>query len=235
MNHLFIITSAINTRFGKHTREERILQTLHTLKSVYDRVPGAKIVVIESSAIKLEQEMVDKFQDSTHCLIDMSGNEVLADIHEKNENWDIVKNLSEIMCFHSGLKMLENSDLFTDIDRIHKLSGRYRLNDNFDLNLYEKHKNKIIVGKKLPTPFNKVVDIPYQYVSRLWSWPIKHHTKIKKFYSDALTELDTRYRAGRYADIEHLLYKNLPTKLVYEAEVVGVEGNLGQNDRFVQN
>jgi hypothetical protein len=235
MNHLFIITSAINTRFGHHTREDRVLQTLHTLKSVYEKAPGAKIVVVESSAIPLEQDIVDKFQDSTHCFINMSGNEMLADIHEKNENWDIVKNVSEIICFHSALKMLDNSDMLTGIDRVHKLSGRYRLNDKFDLNLYEKQKNKIIVGTKLPTPFNKVVDIPYQYVSRLWSWPIKHHTKVKKFYSDAFTEMDMRLRAGRYADIEHLLYKNLPPKLVYEAEFIGVEGNLGQNNRFVQN
>jgi hypothetical protein len=47
--------------------------------------------------------------------------------------------------------------------------------------------------------------------------------------------MDMRLRAGRYADIEHLLYKNLPPKLVYEAEFIGVEGNLGQNNRFVQN
>lgn len=235
MNHLFVISSAINTKFGEFDSNQRLLQTYRTFKSVHDRVPNAKLAVIESSGYPLDTEIVESLQNVLHCLVDMSRNHEVAKIHSGTPNWDIVKNACEIMCFSVGFSMLYGTEIFDGIDRIHKLSGRYLLTDDFDLSLYEKYPDKIIITEKLPTTFGERVNIPYQYVSRLWSWPIQHHGIVRKFYIEALEELKDRLDNGKYADIEHLMYLLLPKDLIQEVPVIGVEGLIGGNKRYVRN
>ena len=235
MNHLFVISSAINTKFGEFDSNQRLLQTYRTFKSVHDRVPNAKVAVIESSGYPLDPEIVKSLQNVLHCLVDMSRNEEVSRIHRSTPNWDIVKNACEIMCFTAGFNMIQETGILDGIDRIHKLSGRYLLTDDFDLSLYEKYPDKIIITEKLPTTFGEFVNIPYQYVSRLWSWPIQHHDTIKKFYLEALMELKDRVDNRKYADIEHLMYLLLPKDLIQEVPLVGVEGLIGGNKRYVRN
>jgi len=235
MNHLFIISSAINTKFGEFDSNQRLLQTYRTFKSVYDRIPDAKVAVIESSGYPLDNDVVEALHGVVHCLVDMSRNEEVSKIHNSTPNWDIVKNACEIMCFSAGFNMIDKTGLLEGIDRIHKLSGRYLLTNDFDTSLYEKYPDKIIITEKLETTFGTRVDIPYQYVSRLWSWPIQHHETVKKFYVDALLELKDRIENNRFADIEHLMYLLLPKDLVQEVPLVGVEGLIGGNKRYVRN
>ena len=51
MKSAFIITSALNTRFGVYTPEQRLEQTLATIKSVRERNPGAKIFAVELAGV----------------------------------------------------------------------------------------------------------------------------------------------------------------------------------------
>jgi hypothetical protein len=235
MNHLFVISSAINTKFGEFDSNQRLLQTYRTFKSVHDRVPNAKLAVFESSGYPLDSETVQALHNVVHCLVDMSKNKEVSRIHNSTPNWDIVKNACEIMCFNIGFSMLPDTGMLDGIDRIHKLSGRYLLTDDFDLSVYEKYPDKIIITEKYPTTFGERVDIPHQFVSRLWSWPIQHHSIIRKFYVEALEELKNRLDNGRYADIEHLMYLLLPKDLIQEVPLVGVEGLLGGNKHYVRD
>ena len=235
MNHLFVISSAINTKFGEFDSNQRLLQTYRTFKSVHDRVPNAKLAVFESSGYPLDDDIVQALQNVLHCLVDMSKNPEVTKIHNSTPNWDIVKNACEIMCFSVGFSIIQNTGILDGIDRIHKLSGRYLLTDDFDLSLYEKYPDKIIIIEKYPTTFGGRVDIPYQYASRLWSWPIQHHGIIRKFYIEALEELKDRLDKGKYADIEHLMYLLLPKDLIQEVPMIGVEGLLGANKHYVRD
>lgn len=235
MNHLFVISSAINTKFGLFDSDQRLLQTYRTFKSVYDRIPNARIAVIESSGYPLDPDVVEALHGVVHCLVDMSRNEEVSKIHNSTPNWDIVKNACEMMCFSAGFGMMDKTNILEGIDRVHKLSGRYLLNDDFDPSLYEKYPDKIIITEKLETTFGERVNIPYQYVSRLWSWPIQHHELIKQFYIDAIFNLKDRIENGKYADIEHLMYLLLPKDLIQEVPLVGVEGLIGGNKRYVKN
>lgn len=235
MKHLFIVSSAVNTKFGEFDSNQRLLQTYRTLKSVYDRVPDARVAVIESSGIPLDDDTIQSLHNVVHCLIDMSKNPTVNKIYNSTPNWDIVKNVCEILCFSLSFQMLEDNGQLEGIDRIHKISGRYTLNDNFDLSLYEKYSDKIILTGKREAPFSKKIDIPYQYTSRLWSWPIELHSEIKTFYTDAMVELRERIPSGRYVDIEHLLYKLLPSEHIQEVPEVGVEGMIAGTKEFVSD
>jgi len=154
------------------------------------------------------------------------------------DNWDIVKNSTEILCFGKTLRLcLEDGD-FDGCDRIHKMSGRYILNAKFNesLPLYEKYADRIIIGEKYKSQFPPgVTGIDLQYMARLWSWPADITERIVKVYEDSLNYIAQRVTDGGYADIEHVLYKFLPADLVTEIPVLGVEGSIAPNGQPIQN
>lgn len=229
--HLFIITSAINTKFGSYDPDQRLLQTYDTFKTIKERVPDAKIIVFESSGYKMEPEKIKLLGERTDCIIDMSGDPNIQKFYNGTDNWDIVKNMCEIMCFGSGLQMLEdNTEYLKECDVVHKLSGRYVLTDDFNLDYYEQYPDKIIYHEKMESQFDpKFVGIPYQYPSMLYSWDISKLPVIKEFYKQAMVELSSRLSQGKYADIEHLMYSLIPEEHVHQVPMIGVMGRLGQN------
>jgi hypothetical protein len=147
MNHLFLISSAIKTKFGAFDEEARFNQTLQTIDSIQKRIPNASIVMIESSGIAIEDELLLKLKEIPNiAIINMSGHPYLKSVVDNNEHWDVVKNLCELIAFNSALKLLEEeTNILEGVDRIHKLSGRYTLSDDFDLNIYEQFPNSIIL------------------------------------------------------------------------------------------
>ena len=231
--HLFILSSAIETRFGVFDSNQRLLQTANTLNTIYEKVPDAKIYIVESSAEALSSEVKSSLENSCHCIFDLSGNKKLQQV-AKLDNWDFVKNYSEIIAFHSAFKAFGDSKLLDGFDRIHKISGRYVLNDNFNPKVYDKHSDKIIFAKKVKTTFTNM-GIDYQYISRLWSWPKEHHAVVVSLYAAFLEEIKNRSQDKKYVDIEHLLYMMTPKHLIHEVNKIGVEGLLGPNSRLVRN
>ena len=47
VKHAFVVTSAINSKFGVFSPEQRLTQTLDTIKSIKAKLPTAKIFVME--------------------------------------------------------------------------------------------------------------------------------------------------------------------------------------------
>ena len=235
INHFVIITSAINTVHGAFDPDTRLLQTLNTIQSVYDNIPNVKIAIVESSGQPMEKNIIDKLHKITSCIIDMSNDTTLKYIHDNTENWDIVKNLCELLSFNSALKMLEDNNQFEGIDRIHKLSGRYVVNEDFKPEVYEEFSDKIIVPQRIKTQFPKKVGQRYQYMSRLWSWPTSLLPEIHTFYQESIDFYKQRFEENLYIDIEHMMFKFLPKKHIHEIPLVGVHGRLAQTKEFVRN
>jgi hypothetical protein len=245
MNHLFLISSAIKTKFGIFDVEERTYQTFQTIDSIQKRIPTAKIVIIESSGVPLEQDRLSKLRNVSNLVVNMSGDNFLNRVFYNTDNWDLVKNMSELTAFNSALTMLEEqTDIFEGVDRIHKISGRYTLNGDFNLNVYTQFPDKIILPMRSRSqfieelnpggaPFN--TNIPFQYMSRLWSWPKSLHKEIKKFYRSASDEFVRRARIDSKVDMEHLLFLLLPPEHIQEIPLIGIRGRLGQNGSHVDN
>jgi len=235
MNHLFILSSAIHTKFGMYDTDQRVLQTHKTINSIKQRVPNARIVIIESGGYAIPKDVLANLIDQVTLIVDMSSHPNVQAIHDSTPNWDLVKNVCEVMCFNLAFPTLEQHKVFDGVDRIHKISGRYELNDHFDPAIYEKYTNKIIFSPKMNNMYDKGMKIPYMYISRLWSWPKCHHQLVKDFYQKAIIEMKKRTQKNWYVDIEHLLYKFLPQKHIHEVPLIGIQGNLAANRDFVSN
>ena len=235
IKHCFIVTSAVNSKFGVYTPEERLTQTVITLQNIKFRVPDAKIIVMECAGTALSTAQSDVLEQHCDLLLDFSRDPDVQAIYQ-SDNWDVVKNSTEIMCFGRALRMCQDDGDLAGIDRIHKMSGRYILNDEFNPEVYEEYPDRIIIGLKHRSQFPfEVTGIELQYMARLWSWPADLTEQIIQVYTDSLAYIGQRVSAGGYADIEHVLYKFLPTKLVQELPVLGVEGFIAPNGVPIKN
>ena len=232
----FMVTSAINTKFGIYNNDQRLQQTLDTIASIKKYVPTAKIYLVECGAIPLTEAQETALENVVDEIINFNDDEDVKAIFV-SDNWDVVKNTTEVMCFKRALQHCLDYDLFNDIDRVFKMSGRYRLNDNFDLAQYVMAPHSIVTTHKHSSQFpHQVTLVEYQYMSRLWSWPANITERIiDEVYDAGLNYMAERLSQGGYCDIEHMLYKFLPQDLVLEVSKVGLEGNIGPNGATVND
>jgi hypothetical protein len=235
IRHCFVVTSAVNSKFGVYKSDERLAQTIATLNNVRTHAPGCKIIVMECAGTPLTQEQSDTLEQNCDLLLDFCNDPDVKAIYQ-SDNWDIVKNTTEIMCFGRALRMCQDDGDFEEYDRIHKMSGRYLLNDDFRLDTYETHANRIVIGPKNQSQFPfQVTGIELQYMARLWSWPATQTERVIQVYNDSLAYIGQRVSVGGYADIEHVLYKFLPADSVTEIPVMGVEGTIAPNGVPIKN
>ena len=237
IQHAFLITSAINTKFGVFNSEQRLQQTLDTIHSIRARVPDVKVFLIEMSAIPLEEAQRAAFGPYVNDIVDFNDDQDVKDIFNGSENWDWVKNATEVMCFSQALERLSELGAFDDVDRIHKISGRYTLGDAFDLEVFEQNPDKIIIKVPMTSQFSAQLtgNIPVQYMSRLWSWPTDLTDTVIDAYQRGFTYIAERISQGGYCDIEHMLYKFLPQEHIHEIARTGVSGNIGPNGMRVDD
>jgi hypothetical protein len=236
IRHLFVVTSAINSRFGVYTPEQRLVQTLDTIRSIKSRIPDAAIAVMECTGVSPTVEQEQQLRENCDYYLDYTTNPDVQTIYKSTDNWDIVKNGTEIMCFGRALEVLERAGVVSKFDRVHKMSGRYLLNDDFEPELYERLLDQIIIGPSQDSQFPyHITMVNRQYMARLWSWPSSLHEEVVKVYQDSFAYFNERVMAGGYVDIEHVLYKFLNRTHLTEVDKVGVEGTIAPNGVAIKN
>lgn len=232
----FAITSAINTKFGIYTADQRLQQTIDTMKSIREKVPTAQIIILESGNRAISAEQFSSLSKYANYIIDFTNEEDVKQIHTTINNHDVVKNTTEMLCFIKFLKIAVDNKLFDGIERIFKMSGRYQLNDNFDINFYNDKSRKIVVKEKLKSQFPLATTlIEHQYMTRLWSFDTSMVSDIIDKYTDMLQYSVDRLNNNGYADIEHCLYKFLDSNTVVEVQTIGVSGNIAPNGFRVED
>lgn len=237
-NNGVIITSAINTKFGIYNTEQRMSQTLDTIQSVRKHVPGAKIFLLEMAGLALTEQQRTTLAESVDHVFDYTSDPAVTGLFHSTDNWDVVKNVTEVMCFRNALKTLLDTEVAAKFDRFFKVSGRYTLTDQFDLSFYDQYKNKscMVVGASRPSQFSfEITQVERQFMSRLWSWPGSLTAEVVVAYENSLQHMYQRLAAGGYADIEHCLYKFLDRNKVIEKDVVGISGNIAPNGAAVND
>ena len=237
IKHAFIVTSAVNSKFGVFTPAQRLEQTLDTIKSIKDKIPTAMIIVMECCGEPIKQDQENRLRANCDVFVNCSTDEEVQALYD-NDNWDVVKNGTEIMVFGRVVAILQKENLFKDIDRIHKMSGRYILNDMFDPETYEQTEvlDKIVIGPKQKSQFPlEITTVPFQYMARLWSWPSKMTDEVVQVYNDSFIFFAERLSQGGYVDIEHVLAKFLNPAHVHEIQNTGVEGQIAPNGVAIKN
>lgn len=234
LNSLFLVSSAIHAKHGIYNTQERLVQTLRTCRSIRNKVPNATIYLLDGGYKNISD--IEGKELEQHCdkFYNFSENVNVINV-QAIENHDIVKNFIELYMFSTYLND-HHERLSRDFSRIFKISGRYRLNDNYDHNYHLNAKNKIIIVGPYRSQFPAYTtgNAQYQYMSRLWSFDAEMSTYIKSCYNTMIQDMMERINTGGYIDIEHLLYKHLDSKLIIHPNKIGIEGAIAPNGMAVE-
>ncbi len=240
MKNLFLVTSAINSRFGVFDPKKRLQDTLGTIQSIKDRAPEQPIIVLEMCADELDENQRVQLKENVTGLVEFGDMPDVKNIY-KVENWDIVKNMTEMLCCGRFFQHMQANEIMPEIERVFKVSGRYKLNTDFDLRDYGT--TSFVFSSKRTSQFAPEItgndpDDNFQYMSRLWSFPRDRLSWVVNGYANMLTEMVTRLNAGGYIDIEHLLYRTFRTEKTgetVERAKVGIEGQIAPNGQQVRD
>jgi hypothetical protein len=133
--YVFLITSTINTSNrpliqshevrSVYGAEERLAQTLMTIKSVRDRVPEATILLLENSKLTAAQQSA--LESVSDRLISFAEDEDAASLRDGP-----YKNSAEVYVLLRTMALLDDYDYRI----MFKLSGRYLLSDRFTIDRF---------------------------------------------------------------------------------------------------
>lgn len=232
---LFVVSSAIHANHGVYKTEERMAQTIETCKSIRERVKDCDIILLDGGTKDISEEEQKQLDPHIQHFYSYADSDNVKEV-QKSKNWDIVKNLIEIMMFGDYFGTNKDS-LRTDYSRIFKMSGRYTLNDNFDYDRHMNAKEKILIRGLFTSQFPSQVTggIGTQYMSRLWSFDSKLIDYISAVYEAMFMHMRQRLTEGGYVDIEHLLCYHLDHNLVEIVSKMGLQGNIAPNGQGVSD
>lgn len=232
---LFIITSAIIPfRVGSiHTPQERFEQTLQTIKSIKTKVPGAIIWITESSSEELPEEYSKKLIEESDYYTENYDDLVIKHLYENlektPEKFDFGKSLLETGSLLNTFSQIETLD-FT---RAFKISGRYVLNDEFDIRDY---KSKILdnhyvmqVHEMGDDMFNLIFGVKGQVTTGLWSFDKKLLRETITLCENCFLYMDAMMAYTGGIDIEHSIYKLIDHSKIIHVPTLGVTRNHGPN------
>jgi|688.fasta_scaffold22711_6 hypothetical protein len=227
MKNLFLISSAINAKHGIYTPRERFAQTAATCKSIQTYCPGAEMIILDGGVREISQIHLEQFHNELGVkdVISYAKDENVKRIQQIH-NHDVVKNVIEVLMYKTYFESVEQFNC----DRVFKISGRYRLNSKFNLDIHKSAIEKIVIRGPFKSQFPSDITggVEAQYMSRLWSFDSIMLPYIRDAYSKILELMLERQKTG-YIDIEHCLYAVLDTNIIVEADPIGVEGNIAPN------
>jgi hypothetical protein len=240
---LFLVSSAIKTRHGKFSAQERLDQTIKTLESIKSKASDARILLIECSAeSSVTDEESKKLEPFIEGLLNYHPDNQVQEIYKMaGDNWDVAKNFTELVVYGKALDFIvrQQPQLLNDVSRVFKMSGRYLLNDNFDLS---KHldpvmEEKYIFATRKASQFPAAVTggMTNQLSTRLWSWPTNKTALVFFRYNIMIETFIGNLAQQRYVDIEHLAFHYFSGPYLSELPLIGVEGLLGPNGNQVKD
>lgn len=252
MRTTFIITSAINVNVGIYTPTTRVNQTHETINSILEHFPDAFLVLIDGGR-KIDSgngELLARYAElAARC----HGSLFMGDderIQHLQDNWlakvsapnemtgtvGLVKSLAEMTLINEvleGLRSNEQMQFLRQVDRIFKISGRYKLSPLFDPVLYQGQavQDKYVFRHREPSPISNAAEVlgtTYSYASRLWSFPPAQLGDAIERVRNMILDY-VQISQHHYVDVEHLLFKHFHTADVVEVDHTHVMGTIAPN------
>lgn len=211
VKRLYIVTSIVHLyRDTIFTPEERYVQTLQTIESIYKHDENAKIVVIEGS---LPNYGVVTFP-KVHMYY-MRNPLLLYVTHKSVGEAELLKDFLTSDLY---------DELSKDIDLIFKVSGRYLLK-NVDLTKFVTDK---ITTKRLYGNYSKNEDKSF-CVTIMYSFPKEK----RNFMIDRFNIVCNRCNYNNGCDIEQSIFYGIEDKEMNYIDYIGVEGIIAPNGDHV--
>jgi hypothetical protein len=178
--------------------------------------------------------------DLVDYYIDNSDDEDIKYFHNNVANYDIGKNAMEAMGLMKALTYINSDeDMKKEIDsadRIFKLSGRYQVNDKFNIANFDNAntKDKYVFKKAQPSWINPVdTGVNTLLQTRLWSFTPSLFIATIDMYKNIIENMIRLFNENKYIDNEHSMSKFIPKDKLVELETVGLIGNIAPNGMMI--
>lgn len=224
---VFFINHALNVnQLSVYSNEDRFQQTIETVESINKYCPDNRIFMFDSSPSIPEN---DKFQ---------TLNKMGVDIFYAGQN-PYVKNFSEAglrshaecISFILFLHWYKTERNWVQGKRICKLSGRYKLNENFNLT-DDRFKDSFVFADSIESWMDKSscerAGVDRLYKLRMWHMD---YSLLELFTDQMIRIFDDCSKFS--IDVEHSYYKNLHRYKTVEVEKIGVEGNIAPTGEYI--
>ena len=248
---LFLVGSAINhfkeDDLSAFKAEERFQQTLDTIQSIKDKVPDAYILIYEGSETTIKQEYKDKFIEQSDLFIECGDDSYMKSLYENLHRdpgkFRFVKSMLECRCLQIVLNHMMEHNTFNDATRVFKLSGRYKLNEYFDIDDY---KTRFLMNKYVMKYYDygeRFEDIENIYsllygckgsiVTGLWSFDRFLFNDIFNVLNRSFEYMERAIQLTAGIDIEHSFYHFIDRDKILNVPVLGLDLIKGMDgDRF---
>ena len=216
-DYIFIITSTINTPLGLISNDTRFSQTLETIISIKSHVKNSIILLIDNSTQPLNQLQEKIISDNVDHFLYVGDRKQVIDINRNG-----IKGAGESYMLLTAFDFIKTNAITGD--RVFKISGRYKLSDNFDIAIYDQDyiRNKYVF--KIRDYHNndgiyKPVNDDWFLHTRMWSFSYSllddTITMIRKSWHQLMTDNIT---------IEQSIYRNINLDNLVELDIIGSEG-----------
>lgn len=219
---VFFINSAMNvTGRSLYSNDERWEQTKETIESIDKYVPNNVKYLIDGSYLPIEQEKINWLASRGVKMVFTGNIPGVKEISQHIASYGIGNSIAETQSMVAFVQWFDASiKNRIKAKRICKLSGRYKINENFkwDDPAYD-GKYVFVKHHESNSPRKAELDLKGLFVVRCWHMDYA----LLDNYSEVIRNIANDC-AGLGIDAENSYYKNIPKDLLYEVEKIGVEG-----------
>lgn len=261
MKFLFLVGSALKhfqeDKFSAYDEEQRFEQTLETIECIRKKVPESYVVLFECSSKSIDEKQKDILKEKVDLFLEFYEEPVLKQIYENLETRPELitygKSLLETRGLLNTLYTIKKHNLFSDSQRVFKLTGRYLLNDDFYIQDYE---SKFLEGKYIVKRYeylsqeaenydDKELENVYAYlygargmmITGLWSFDKILFTETVEALERAFKYMERMIQFTAGTDVEHSLYRFINKNNIIDIPNLGltmVKGMSGENGGIYQ-
>lgn len=190
LSSMIYISNEDKNIIGAYTPEERISQTIINCKTIREKIPNSIIILLEGSKLTMS-DMFALYTYVDHLILYFNVPNINYFLNHWNKSWGEVYKLSDIV------NKLENCNF----NKLFKITGRYRLNNNFNI---ENFSSEFISGKKSEDAFYTMLYCVPNIKIQQYKNILKSFLQLKK----------------QWIDIEHHIYDQ---ENIYEISLLGID------------
>lgn len=236
---LFLISSSINhfmeEKFSRNTKHERYLQTLETIESIRNKVPNSKICLFELSQSPIDNEYRHELTNRVENFLEFYNDTDITTLYHNftvhPELFKYGKSLLELNGLIKTLKFIDNEYSHSQFNRIFKITGRYLLNNSFNIEDYQTKflKDKYVIKHLKFSEYEPTTNVHYHVfqnkgsvVTALWSFDMSLFYETIDLLDKSFDYLQRMLLYTPGNDIEHSIYHFIDKNKLINCDFIGV-------------
>jgi hypothetical protein len=225
LDGIFFINHALNVKqLSVYSEEERFQQTIQTVESIDKYCPNNMKFMFDSSPDLPDQNYLNQLTDRGMNIVYCGQNPDIANFSRAG-----ARSIAETCAFIGFLDWFSEKGF--KARRFYKVSGRYRLNDNFVAD-DDSYRDAFVFAES-ETSWMNPEQIQNSGADRLYKLRCWHmdYSLLGTFRNALPNILKDCMMYG--IDVEHSYYKHLHLNKVVEVKKIGVCGNIAPNGAYI--